>query len=267
MERPELRFLPSGTPEGISSKAVSSDNDANPSVIVRELIQNCLDAGTPPGSQVRVDFEFAKISTSTVPGIEAYRKAFNAVMSTHKNMSDSTEAQLERIRASLSKDRVSVLHVKDNGIGLDTQRTNALLSDGLTNKVGDRARSAGSYGLGHYTTFPASDLQYVIYGGVTENGARTMSGHAILASHFCEEDLLGKDGYFIMGEPKRDILNRYAFPSNGQIPPLVDDSLDEIEKNFGRGSVVTTRTKIPKKKTNNRPRLVRLPGTARQISH
>ena len=53
----------------------------------------------------------------------------------------------------------------------DTLRTNALLSDGLTNKVGQDARSAGSYGLGHYTAFPASDLQYVLYGGVTATGA------------------------------------------------------------------------------------------------
>ena len=238
-KQPELRFLPSGTPEGFSSKAVSSDNDANSSVIVRELIQNCLDAGTPPGSGVKIDFSFEDICVSAVPGIEAYRRAFDSALETHRNMADTTEAQLERIKKSLSKQQIAVLHVKDNGTGLDTQRTNALLSDGLTNKFGILARSAGSYGLGHYTTFPASDLQYVIYGGVTENRVRTMSGHAILASHFEGDNLLGKDGYYILGEPQSDIQNRYRFPSNGQIPTLVDEVLDELEEMDGRGSVVT----------------------------
>ena len=137
------------------------------------------------------------------------------------------------------KKRIPVLQVIDNGVGLDTPRTNALLSDGLTNKVGAEARSAGSYGLGHYTAFPASDLQYVLYGGVTADSARTMSGHAILASHFNEDDeLLGKDGYFILAEPKPDIRNRYRFAEDGKIPPAVDLILDRIENQYRHGSAV-----------------------------
>lgn len=238
-----LKFLPTGTPEGFASKAVSSDNDANPSVIVRELIQNSLDAGTPPGSQVKVEFIFDQIEASEIPGINEYKKAFAAARSIHastpKLTPEAVEAQLERIGESLAQDQISVLCVLDNGIGLDSRLTNSLLSDGLTNKIGEGANSAGSYGLGHYTAFPASDLQYVVYGGVTESGARTMSGHAILASHFNEKDeLLGKDGYFISGSPKNNILDRYNFPSNGSIPPMVDRILDDIRKRFGRGSAV-----------------------------
>ena len=214
-----LKFLASGTPEGFASKAVSSDNDANPSVIVRELIQNSLDAATPPGSQVRVTFVFTELAVSEIPGIDAYRAAFDAAKRTNAHAPEAAEAQIERITQSLAEDRIPVLQVIDNGIGLDTPRTNALLSDGMTNKVGAEARSAGSYGLGHYTAFPASDLQYVLYGGITRDGARTMSGHAILASHFNGDgDLLGKDGYFIRGEPRRDIRNRYRFAEGGKIP-------------------------------------------------
>ena len=238
-KRAGLRFLPSGTLEGFASKAMSSDNDANPSVIVRELIQNSLDAGTPPDSQVQVDFVFDQITVDEIPGIDVYRSAFKAAISTHPHAREVAEAQIERITESLSKSQISVLRVLDNGIGLDTQRTNALLSDGLTSKFGADSKSAGSYGLGHYTAFPASDLQYVIYGGVTIDGRRTMSGHAILASHFNEEDdLLGKDGYFISGKSRSDILNRYRFPENGSIPPAVDFVLDGIEKQHGRGSAV-----------------------------
>ena len=179
-----LRFLPSGTPEGFASKAVSSDNDANPSVIVRELIQNSLDATAPRGNQVQVDFVFDELPVSAIPGIDVFRSAFHAAKRTNAHSPEAAEAQIERITESLNKDLIPVLQIIDNGVGLDTLRTNALLSDGLTNKVGEDAKSAGSYGLGHYTAFPASDLQYVLYGGVTATGHRTMSGHAILASHF-----------------------------------------------------------------------------------
>ena len=238
-EQAGLRFLPSSTTEGFASKAVSSDNDANPSVIVRELIQNSLDAGTPPGSQVQVDFVFGEMAASEIPGIDDYRSAFEAARTTHAHAPEAAEAQIERITDSLAKVQIPTLQVLDNGVGLDTRRTNALLSDGMTNKIGAEARSAGSYGLGHYTTFPASDLQFVLYGGVTEDGVRTMSGHAILASHFNEgEALLGKDGYFIAGSPRNDIQNRYRFPSNGSIPPAVDLILDEIKSRHGRGSAV-----------------------------
>lgn len=234
-----LRFLPSGTPEGFASKAVSSDNDANPSVIVRELIQNSLDAAAPPGSQVQVDFVFDELPVSDIPGIDAFRFAFHAAKRTNDHSPEAAEAQIERITESLNKDRIPVLYVFDNGIGLDTLRTNALLSDGLTNKVGEDARSAGSYGLGHYTAFPASDLQYVLYGGLTASYERTMSGHAILASHFdSDKQLLGKDGYYIRGDPRPDIRNRYRFADNGQIPAAVNEALDRIHTQVGHGSVV-----------------------------
>ena len=85
-EKAGLRFLPSGTAEGFASKAVSSDNDANPSVIVRELIQNSLDAGTPPGSQVQVDFVFDDMDVSEIPGIDTYRSAFDAARVTHSQI-------------------------------------------------------------------------------------------------------------------------------------------------------------------------------------
>lgn len=238
----KLTFLRSGTPEGFASKAVSSDNDANPSVIVRELIQNSLDAGRLVGrEQVQVDFVFSDIAVKDIPGIDAYRSAFNAARQTHPTATETAEAQIERITEGLAQDRVPVLQVLDNGVGLDTQRMNALLGDGLTNKSGSEALSAGSYGLGHFTAFPACDLQYILYGGVTADNIRTMSAHAILAAHFEDQsgkDLLGKDGYYITGVGNGDIHNRYRFPQNENIPKAISRVLDGIRTRHGRGSAV-----------------------------
>ena len=102
-ENSGLYFLPSGTPEGFASKAVSSDNDANPSVIVRELIQNSLDAGVGIPGPVEVDFIFADMRVSDIPGINVYRSAFEAAKrDLGDRIQEAAEAQIERIEDSLA---------------------------------------------------------------------------------------------------------------------------------------------------------------------
>ena len=238
-ERAKLRFLPTSKQEGFTSKATSSDNDTNPSVIVRELIQNSLDAAAHIGKPAQVDFVFDDMAVSEIPGIDAYRRAFDAALKTHGDViPEAAEAQIERIRHSLTKTQIPVLRILDNGVGLDSRSMNALLSNGLTNKMGGRGQ-AGSYGLGHYTAFPASDLQYILYGGITKDGSRTMSGHAILASHSGDtEELLGQDGFLISGDPQKDIRERFCFPGYGSIPPVVSLALDRIERDHKHGAAV-----------------------------
>ena len=135
-------------PERFASKAVASDNDANASVIVRELIQNCLDAGTDAGvERVEVDFEISDLKLDDIPGIEAYKRAFKAAREQQAGqVQDAAAIQIERIEKRLLAPSVAVLNVRDNGIGLDMERTNALLSDGLSNKTGADSGSAGSFG-------------------------------------------------------------------------------------------------------------------------
>ena len=237
-----LEFGQSSTIEGFASKAVSSDNDANPSVIVRELVQNSLDAARlAERDQVKVAFVFDEIKLADIPGIEAYKRAFEAAKKTHADSIQAAEGQVERITESLGQNRVPILQVLDNGIGLSPGSMNALLGDGLTDKAGVYALSAGSYGLGHFTAFPASDMQYILYGGVTKDGTRTMSAHAILAAHFVDgkDEICGKDGYYITGINPRDIRNRYRFPRGHEVPSAVSEALDRVRTQHGSGSVVT----------------------------
>ena len=231
-----LTFTGFSTAEGFASKTLATENSVAPGPIIRELIQNSLDAGQLSGrDQTRVLFAFEELATKDLPGIEEYRKAFQAALKTHEGHLENAQAQISRIEKSLKAQTVKVLNVLDNGIGLDTVRMNSLLGDGTTSK--SEQESAGSYGLGHFTAFPASNLQFILYGGVTSDSKRTVSAHSILASHEIDQELKGKDG-FLIKDTLQTVRNRYVFPGNGEVPPFLDSQLDIIERDSGSGSIV-----------------------------
>ena len=237
---PNLQFMPFSTAEGFSSKSVAGDDDAHPGPIVRELIQNALDAGRRANRLlVEVRFSFDTIATDDLPDFKTYQAAYQAAIKEHEKAHENIEALTERILASTTAPTVDVLYVSDNGIGLDSDTMNALLGNGLTSKSGDQADSVGSYGLGHFTPFPASDLQYILYAGISKDGCRIAAGHAILAAHRNSDDgkLRGKDGYFITGT-NDEVYKRFQFAANGQIPPLLDAQLDELEAAHESGSII-----------------------------
>lgn len=237
-----LEFINSEAVEGFTAKAVAADNETNPDIIVRELIQNSLDAGRLAGREkTEVVFVFDHIARDQIPGLKKYKKAFDAARQVHGEGGVAEQAQIERISKSLDQSHIPVLHIFDNGIGLDKHRMHSLLADGATDKHGEASGSAGSYGLGHFTAFPASDMHYILYGGVTVDGKKTMSAHAILASHEMDDKPKGKDGYYITGRRKKKNAkeSNYNFPSNDEIHPYMRKHLERIQSQHGTGSVVS----------------------------
>ena len=115
----------------------------------------------------------------------------------------------------------------------------ALLADGLSVKD---EKAAGSYGNGHIVAFPASDLRYVLYGGLnSENLPARMicAGHAILATRASKKGgSLSKDGYFV-NKLNDDLFNPYDFPENDNIPPLIREQLTWIQSEWETGSAVS----------------------------
>lgn len=238
-----LRFGPTFSITGFASKAVASDNDADPRVVVRELIQNALDAVEQrnDGECAKVEFRLRKAPTSQLPGIEEFRRAFEASYRAHsENLAAAAHAQVERIQDALEKSTTCILEVRDNGVGLNRKRMTALLGEGRTDKTGiEGSRSAGSYGLGHFTTFAVTDLQYVLYGGIDAAGATTMSAHAVLASHQADDGtMLEPHGYFIKGHDRADISNWFVFPQDEEVPRFFAEPLSEIRGRSGSGSII-----------------------------
>lgn len=234
----DLRFGP-GSPSGFTPSGIAGFSDLRPAAVVRELIQNSLDAAVEAGVRTAtVRFRLTRCKRRDVPGIESHRKAFWAAAKTHEDMGGgSLPSQAERvvqvISNALKKKEQDILAVLDNGIGLDPIKMTALLSDGVSAKGG---AATGTFGNGHTVAIPASNLRYVLYGGVTRGGARIGSGHAVLASSVkpLQRYQTSGDGFLVNGFWN----GSYEYSSGDSLPDLISANLDEIERIAGHGTAV-----------------------------
>lgn len=232
-----LQFVHSGKLAGFRSSGLSAYNNVDPHTVIRELVQNSLDAALKAQRNVvRVRFELEEVDAASIPARAQYEEHLRCSIDTQRkkgNLGPSASI-VAAMQASLDADRVPVLWVLDNGVGLDGDGMESLLGDGQSGKSDES--TAGSYGNGHMTSFPASDLRYAVYGGVHAAG-RTVSGHAILASHAYRKKMCGEDGYIAKQIRADDLFGRFDFYS-GSRTPLVKKKLDWIEDVHGTGSAV-----------------------------
>lgn len=242
---PDLRFGPSGSTTGFTPAGIAGFSDLKPAAVVRELIQNSLDAAREAQEETAVvRFRLRRVAVPEIPGIRSYRNALDRAEATQRSLAKGQLAAqaasvVRTMREALDQDSVDVLSVLDNGVGLDEGRMTALLSDGVSAKG---SGATGTYGNGHSVAIPASDLRYILYGGLTEDGTRIAAGHAVLATHAgrsARGGLRSGDGFFV-----RDFLNGrngrfYDFAGDGEIPELIGDDLEEIRKSGEHGTTVT----------------------------
>ncbi len=232
-ETPDLRFSESKSLMGFTSAGIQGFNDLNPSAIVRELIQNSLDAVREDGrSKAIVRFELDEVEINDVPGIEAYRKSLKCAIRSQTNLCegelpDPAAMVVNVMQSCLEKEKIDVLSVLDNGHGLDKKRMTGLLADGVSAKT---SAGSGAVGNGHLTAIPASDLRYVLYGGISQEG-NIASGQAILASFDDSNDIMmGANGYYTL-EINSSSKNLYNFPTEN-FSPLISRKIDWIKNNF-----------------------------------
>ena len=242
-KRPDLKFGP-GTSIGFTPAGIAAFTNLRPAAVVRELIQNALDAASEANERTAfVRFRLTRKNTNTIPGIRSYGKALERAVKTHQEMTGGelprqAELVVSTIKGALSKDTQDILSVLDNGIGLNERRMNALLSDGVSAKHGN---ATGTYGNGHTVAIPASDLRYILYGGVTDNGRRIGAGHAVLASHTGTGKatyLCAGDGFFVLKLRNGKDGKLYDYAKEQAIPELIACDLKNIRKTDRHGTVV-----------------------------
>lgn len=177
----ELVFPEAWQLDGFTTN-VTSRQAGEPDPVVRELLQNCLDAAVREADReyAEIHFTIGARSLLDLPGYAAYVQAFEAAKNEVKRpATHDVLSAIRRIEQVLGKQEMNILFCRDNGVGLNPNRMSALLSEGQSDKA---RHGAGSYGLGHLTAYAASDLRYVLYAG-RRGDYEIASGHTILASH------------------------------------------------------------------------------------
>ena len=240
-----LKFGPTVSAKGFTSLETSLFNNLPPARIVRELIQNSLDAAVEAREATAViRFRLDTVQLSDIPDVNGYQEAFvKAVQywedrSSAGHLADPAQQVVDRIKSaveSLSQGKATVLSVLDNGIGLDDKMMDSLMSDGASEKQYDLS---GSYGVGHLAPMALSDIRYMLYGGLTKNGQRIACGRTILASHLGEDRLMSAEGYLIRGFRDGRDGNLYRYFSPRSHPKIIANRIDEVKMEWGHGCVV-----------------------------
>lgn len=240
-------IFPTGASNTGFTDPITSSSRNTPEPIIRELLQNCLDAAEDTGSgadgkpnPAEIVFTIDHCKFSSIPGFREYERAFVSACRARKKgtQGDDEKRIIKRIENVLHKNPVKVLFCRDNGIGLNDERITDLLWSGNTTK---EKGQAGAFGLGHLFAFQASDLRYVVYAGRCKNGGTTASeiasGHAILAAHPDDkQNSCLPEGYFVEKiNPKFDEQHTYT----NQVPPILREQIDAIANSpSGTGAVV-----------------------------
>ena len=237
-QEPKLLFMRNSQRQGFTNAELSRLSGNNSANAIRELVQNSLDAAVERKADIaEVHFIVKETNCDDVPGIKEYKVALNNAKDFLKGHGEQTNSVANSLTKSANKNKFYTLFVRDNGIGFDKDRLAAMYDNGISKK-GEGA--IGAYGNGHFTAFPLSGLQYVLYGGINK-GVSIFGGHAILASHIGSDTYrYGKDGYFVaaLNHECREGEEPYIFLNEGYEDNFISDQMEFIKEHWTSGSVI-----------------------------
>lgn len=225
----ELIFPVEKTSDGFSTSKTAGHEKGRAEPVIRELLQNCLDARYKTSDRVDVIFTIDELPLSRVPRLEDYRRVYREAsrqQREHGGLSAPDRNVCARIEQVLDSGETGVLFCRDNGIGLNEETMNRLLSEGNTSKT---EGGAGSVGVGHLTAYAASDLRYIVYGGKTAEGFRG-SGRALLAAWLDEDikETRSSEGTLAEKETKQHTLFDSGFFYLEEPPSLLEKEMGAV---------------------------------------
>ena len=228
-----LIFPESSSVEGFTDLNVGYRSRESAHQIVRELLQNSLDAQSDKTKSVNVNIDVDFFNKSDIPDIEGFQAAFEASKSAHKRTGDGKKIT-DAISKSLDSEKIPVLFCRDDGKGTNSREMNNLLSVAVSEK--DEGL-AGSYGLGHLFAFRASNLRYILYASVSKNEETIVSGEVQLASHKLGDHYRHKVGHYALRIDMEENVPVRKFSSH--VPKLLKSQVEKIRNSAtGTGTVV-----------------------------
>lgn len=205
------------TSYGFNDSAIESFK--NTGSLVREVIQNSLDARREECENVIVEFIYTKQETQLFPDYENYKKTVKKCYEYLKNSNDSEGAKkLEEVSNCLEEDTHILFTTRDkNTTGLvgtlsDTDSGSNLhklvYGSGTTNKGGDK-NTGGSFGIGKIAPLAKSKIRSVFYTTNNINNDQYFVGKSILTTHIdvIENDRRSRMGYLKNCEKYTSYIN------------------------------------------------------------
>lgn len=235
-QQADLYFGQTHQPVGFTS-GLLTQFDGSPEPVVRELLQNCLDAtGLADRQPGEVQFVICRAPRAQLPGLDTYTGALALALEDRKRRNQGSPSHdermvVKRIQESLQATEIPILLCIDNGHGLNGRRMDALLTPGNTDKG---EAGAGSFGLGHHAAFGASDLRYVLYAARyrdTDGAIKTISsGHTILATHLDGQNCIrAADGYWFRSGHGQTAFDGSSTVYPDGVPELLEPHLASLE--------------------------------------
>ena len=159
-----------GTKYGLNDSGVETFLDDTLESLVRESIQNSLDAKNDyTNKPVLVEFRFDEISSDDIPGKDYLENEYLNKIRKSWKIEDNEFKYTKDIDNLLKKSKVPILCISDfNTTGLEDINWDSLIKETGVSSKSDHGAS-GSKGIGKYAPFAASDLRMVFYNTKTSN--------------------------------------------------------------------------------------------------
>ena len=180
--------------EGPNDAGITHFTNNRSANLIRESIQNSLDARADHAKPVSVQIELKTLDPTTF-GAEELVQALNAsIVSKHNDRAHSDQFKKGKALLQISKKAIQTLSITDNNT---TGATDHLSLDGKPSKwealtkssglsIKDQLDAGGSFGLGKHAPFAVTDLRTVLYStawSVSGNIHQRFQGKTILVSH------------------------------------------------------------------------------------
>ena len=194
-----------GDVNGINNAGIRIFDADISSSIIRESIQNSLDATVSDKEPVRVEIQLFKMHPDDLPGLEDFKETLTLCKRYNEGKNEDAVEFFENALGLLDQD-LDVLRISDFGTsglrGADTCEVGSdwsrlIKESGTSNK--DSA-AGGSFGIGKFASFALSQLRCVFFSSLDDAGISSSFGVARLVTFEKDSNQTTGTGYFSENE-------------------------------------------------------------------
>ena len=235
-----------GEVEGPNNGGIATFTDDRVGGLVREIIQNSIDARASKSKPVEVSFQVYELPTQNLdlPGLKRSMSASRKSHAIDDRHSKQFQRGIRMLNSATKEGLIVALSITDsNTTGASDNKGQRDKWHSLTKTVGlgrkDMLDAGGSFGLGKHAAFAATDLRTVLYStAYHENGPdsplrRRFTGKSILVSHDVDGKAYRASGWLEASYGSLrddDIPNDFRLESSGteiDILGFDDSKMDE----------------------------------------